>query len=908
VGSWVSTSISGYAVSGGQGQIVTNYRSFAAGKTVDSQIPTRLQYNLTGTTRRDRLKVVVRFSETAQDWVANKSLVPWPINTQYWTTDRDYATYGTGVRLYIISSRAFPEGHVPSRAEILTGGSQGQGAVRVLKPTYSNTVDGIRYPGDAYGTPIGAAPSGSVTSTATWELPYPNTMNPNTKYWVMIMPTRAKYRSDGTTAIREFTPLAGHTANGNGSALSFWTNRKQNAPVITSPVSGAVIPPGSNFDLTVDFNDPDQISSSPGPDYSGVNGVQVQYRPRPTAELPNPAWLDMPFYSSNVVAYGPSPQPGWSILGSTIKREMAAQLIFGTVPVRVGGDPSVVSSPRGYLPAGNWQIRVRSFDPGSPYNWLTSNVRPVNAEAKAWSPNNYFSDLISPWSALVNITVPPQVPIPIAISPINDVAIPEGQDVELTWNYRNTGVPPFPQAERVVQYREVGATDWITLVSGLGSVHSATLDSSLLVSGSNYEWQVMVTDSEGEISDWSDPASFWIVPVPQSGGVRPLPEDTIDGGTLGCGKNRAFIYRRGGKVRVAEITEISHLDWGRVRDDISSAQVIVSGWTVDCGNLLSRLQTWAYEVVIFRDNGYTVDRVWEGPITKLTYEQDRVVIDAKDVMVYPYRRIIKQPMNDTQTGGTVTQRAVQVLQNVLGPDDPNVLPYLTPIYNSDDARQYRSIPAYSRTAFEEIDDMAANAGLDYTAVGRSILVWSTKHRIGTLQEFKDADFGAPPIISEYGMSMANVYSVSDGNGLHGEATRTDADGKDPIYGLVEMLSSTWASDTQDEHGTLTQEGMQTVIESFEDFAERSIADRYPPPVVVRVPDNTSLNPDAVVSIQQLVPGVVIPLRATGTLRTVVGNQKLDSVSVVEEAGTETVSITMSPFSRDDTSVVEGEEA
>jgi len=155
------------------------------------------------------------------------------------------------------------------------------------------------------------------------------------------------------------------------------------------------------------------------------------------------------------------------------------------------------------------------------------------------------------------------------------------------------------------------------------------------------------------------------------------------------------------------------------------------------------------------------------------------------------------------------------------------------------------------------------------------------------------------------MSFANRYVVSDGNGVYGEATRLDASGNDETYGLVEMLSSTWASDSESDTGTYTQAGLETVKASFREFAERSIADRNPPPVVVRVPDNTTVNPDAVISIQHLVPGVVIPLRSTSTLRTVVASQKLDSVKVVEEGGKETVSITLSPFSRDDAAIVAG---
>jgi hypothetical protein len=336
-----------------------------------------------------------------------------------------------------------------------------------------------------------------------------------------------------------------------------------------------------------------------------------------------------------------------------------------------------------------------------------------------------------------------------------------------------------------------------------------------------------------------------------------------------------------------------------VRDDISTAKVVVSDWDIDCGNLLSVLEPWAYEMVVFRDNGYSVDRVWEGPITLLTYEVDSVTIQAGDVMRYAYRRIIKQAMNDVADGDTVTNRAQRVIQNAFAPDDPNVLAYLQVLARDDDAREYRSTPAYSRTAFEEVDDMAANAGLDYTVVGRAILLWGTKHRIGTLPEFKDKDLGSPPIVSVYGMNFANRYAVSDGNGVWGEATRLDENGEDPIYGLVEMLSSTWASDSAPDSGTYTEQGLETMRESFAGFSERSISTRYPPPVVVRVPDNTSLNPGTAISIQQLVPGVALPLRSTGTLRKVVATQKLDSVKVVEQNGSETITITLSSFSRDD---------
>ena len=336
-----------------------------------------------------------------------------------------------------------------------------------------------------------------------------------------------------------------------------------------------------------------------------------------------------------------------------------------------------------------------------------------------------------------------------------------------------------------------------------------------------------------------------------------------------------------------------------MRDDISPAIIEVSGWDVDCGDLLRQMQTWAYEIVIYRDNGFSTDRVWEGPITLLTYKRDSVTIQAKDVMAYAYRRIIKQAMNDSGKGLTVVDRATAILRNVFAGDDPNILQYLTSVSSGVDALQSRSTPPFSRTAFEEIDDMAANAGLDYVAIGRRIILWGTKNPLGRLPEFRDADLGDFPIVSEYGMSMANFYSVSDGNGVHGEASRLDEDGNDPIYGRIEMLSSSWAEDSEVDSSTYSEEGLEKIRESFREYAERSIADRYPPPVVVRVPDNTSLSPDTVISIQQLIPGAILPLRSSHTLREVRALQKLDSVTVKETAGEETITVVLSPFNYKD---------
>lgn len=963
------------------------------------------------------------------------------------------------VSMFVVEASRFAEGATPTPRQILAQGAQ----VRVYRSAESRVTTGEL---------VVTAISGP-TATA---------LKPNTKYWVLVLPTCATAGSQ-PSVWNDYPAVADNQIDTVGRAVSLWTNRQPAKPVVTSPIAGSVVNAGDSVTLTFDPQDPDEVAGGTSSYYLDLAGVQVQYAPRPTAEEPNPVWVDLPWANST----GSGTGNGWYIDGSTYSGPTDGTLqlwLNKTAQIKCGS--TTLTANRGVLPSGDWQIRVRTFDYGHPHPLAVPPVGRVNGDL---APANYPAENVSPWSDPINISVSAQVPPPLLLSPINNTAIPEGKPVVLAWQYRNTVTPPFPQARRKVEVRRVGgdpawtvvvdqasaltsidvtslteeievpgtggappfswtdtcdatagwtmitgypsgasvavvsgniraslaeAPDWndgggfqlrrdlasasvptagvktitisgsrrnyepdfgstpliqfrnagslvpSTLIASSGlnntgpgnianAAWSATytiadgvavdqidfyfaagvtpvagpnadpdfnrldinqIDITVPGSGSGpstieipffratnaYEWRVQVRDSDNVDSNYSSVGRFWIVPAPNTGAVLPVSGAVAEeAGTLGVGTHRVVVYRRGGTKKVGDLTSISKIEWGRIRDDISTAKVTISEWSDEEAELLKRLQSWAYEIAIYRHNGFTEDRVWEGPITLPSYHKDKVVINAKDVMVHPYRRIVKQAFNDNGDGDLVTSRAARITQAVMAPDDPNVLAYLQVVTRSNDARQYRALPPFSRTAFEEIDDMAANAGLDYTTVGRSIIYWGTRNSLGQLPEFRDEHLGESPIVSEYGMRFANFYSVGDGTGVHGDADRLGVSGNDETYGLVEILSSSWASDSQDDTGTFTQEGLAKVVESFEGFAERSIDSRYPPPVVVRLPDNTSLHPETPVSIQHLVPGVLIPIRSKATLREVYGTQKLDSVSVVEEKGKETITVTMSPW-------------
>jgi hypothetical protein len=208
----------------------------------------------------------------------------------------------------------------------------------------------------------------------------------------------------------------------------------------------------------------------------------------------------------------------------------------------------------------------------------------------------------------------------------------------------------------------------------------------------------------------------------------------------------------------------------------------------------------------------------------------------------------------------------------------------------DDAKQSRVIPDYSMTAWEAVDDLAATAGLDYVAIGRRIILWDVHRPIGRLPELRDKDFEDPPVVTEYGMQLSNYFAVTNGNGVWGAVQQPE--GFEP-YGPIEMLASAYGESEGTEDEVLTPEGYAQMVRVLTSQAQRGLNDRWPTPLVVRVPDNSAMSAEAPVTLDQLVPGVWIPVFASG-LKQVAQWQKLDAVKVEVDNKGEKIRVSMSP--------------
>ena len=371
---------------------------------------------------------------------------------------------------------------------------------------------------------------------------------------------------------------------------------------------------------------------------------------------------------------------------------------------------------------------------------------------------------------------------------------------------------------------------------------------------------------------------------------------------LSCEKHTAFLYDRGGRRKLASLDQLQRVKWGRKRDDPSTAVVFVGSPGTECQKALELAETNRVELVIFRG----AQRVWEGPITRITYQGTNVELEARDVMVYTVRTAMRAEYdNRYPNNGLVLDRVKRIMDAELARkealDPPiNVLDHIQYLYAntpdvSDAGTAARTYPM-QYSVFEHIDNYAARGGLDYTVVGRAILFFDVHHRIGQTPMVTADDFIGDPIITQYGMELATNVIMTDGKGNWGEAGAID-----DYYGEWEVIHQAY-----DEETASTDAEPPSTAE-LESQAQRSWKQSSKPPLVVRIPDNTRLNPNGVLTIDDLVPGVWIPLSASLPGRAVSQMQKLDSMTVEETAGKgEEIKVVLSPAYTD--TFVEDEEA
>ena len=355
--------------------------------------------------------------------------------------------------------------------------------------------------------------------------------------------------------------------------------------------------------------------------------------------------------------------------------------------------------------------------------------------------------------------------------------------------------------------------------------------------------------------------------------------------TLGEGDNVAVLYLRGGQSRIAEIPATVSLQWSRVLDDISEAtvQCVIPGdrepdARAECCRVLGNIHTWQHELVIFRSG----QRVWEGPIVRVAETGATVTINALDVLGWTNRRAHK---GRKVSNVWVANELMAMVQAAFAENDPNVLQYAQLLAPGSGALVDRDVKVNSGYYAEDLDGLG-DQGANYTVIGRMIVVWPDRLTLGRVSRIYPGEH-----------LVAEVEIVEDGMLLSTRvAARNDADQSakstlgapvDPYYGLVETIT--------EASGVRGITPLTNVANSVWQASGNAANTASVAPMIVRIPDGSTLTCDAPFDISELVPGVVVPIETRMTCRAVAADQMLTQVQVSQGPDGEEVQITLAPL-------------
>lgn len=366
------------------------------------------------------------------------------------------------------------------------------------------------------------------------------------------------------------------------------------------------------------------------------------------------------------------------------------------------------------------------------------------------------------------------------------------------------------------------------------------------------------------------------------------------------------IYDRGGSRLAHNLVDIATVEWERVRDAKSTAHFTISGRACEAQADVIRevaQSVGRYEAVVYRGT----DRVWEGPIRSASTLRDRAAFLCTDVKEYLDHTSLTKFWPNPDGGGpplmgdrlkqiityelstpytmTTNQATVTVprWENITPPI--NVLPHML-IYPG--TVLTRSVTEDFEMMLGEHIDNLVDGGMDYTVVGRRLVIWDSALSIGQTRRMTDADFlGDIEVIrrgSEH-WSIAHLSATRD-SGDGGEARAVGhAGAPSDYYGVWENIVSMQSEESTAEPSQIELNGQ----------AGRDIVHRTPAPLEVRVPEGVGIRLTEDLTINHLVPGVIVPVVTDKNIQRVTQPQRLDRVKVTESSSGELITITLSPF-------------
>lgn len=322
---------------------------------------------------------------------------------------------------------------------------------------------------------------------------------------------------------------------------------------------------------------------------------------------------------------------------------------------------------------------------------------------------------------------------------------------------------------------------------------------------------------------------------------------------VGCATHSYSITDRDGGL-VTSSGELTDVQYNRVLDDASTAQVILGVSGAACCAELGSVRSWRHWLNIYRDD----DFMWSGPITNVDWAWDQVTVSATDIIGLLDRRVPHQAF--TFTGTDLTEIARQLIEDGFAPDDPG---HNVTIIGAAGVTGGRT---YSKDVGQTADHLRdlADTGLDFTAVGANIVLLPEDH-CDVVGRLSDDDLPEGVTVSEDGAALATRWVVAGDESLDVLGT---AGGADAYYGLLERYV---------EQTSITDQA------SADAAAAAKLKASLPVPVFIDT-QNITLSPTADVEVLALVPGWCLDITTSSTCRDITQRLKITGIQISEDGG------------------------
>lgn len=296
------------------------------------------------------------------------------------------------------------------------------------------------------------------------------------------------------------------------------------------------------------------------------------------------------------------------------------------------------------------------------------------------------------------------------------------------------------------------------------------------------------------------------------------------------------------------------MQYSRVLDDVSTAQVVIGVSGANCCTELGNIRSWRHILQIYRGD----DFMWAGPITSVDWSFDRVTVNAVDIIGLLDRRVPHQDFSFTDTD--LNEIARQLIEDGFAPDDPGHTVTVIGPAGVLGGRDYSE--NIGQTA-DHLRDLA-DTGIDFTAVGANIVLLPEDF-CDVVGRLSDEDLPEGVTVTEDGAALATRWIVagSDESGAVGTAG-----GPDAYYGLLERY---------EEQTTIPDQA------SADMAAAARVRASLPAPVVIDT-QNVTLSPTANIDVNALVPGWCLDITTSSTCREITQRLKITGLQISEDGG------------------------